>query len=65
METVAMEEAVQVALNLTNQDETLVVVTADHSHVFMMGGYPSRGNSILGNVSVRLSVYGNTRAPAC
>ncbi|OWF46723.1 alkaline phosphatase, tissue-nonspecific isozyme-like [Mizuhopecten yessoensis] len=67
-ETVAFEEAVQMALNLTNDEETLVVVTADHSHVFMAGGYPSRGNSILGLVNDEMGddtmpytslVYGN------
>ncbi|KAK3103756.1 hypothetical protein FSP39_021671 [Pinctada imbricata] len=47
-ETVALDEAVTSAASLTNQDDTLIVVTADHSHVFMMAGYPSRGNNILG-----------------
>ncbi|XP_069106554.1 alkaline phosphatase, tissue-nonspecific isozyme-like [Argopecten irradians] len=67
-ETFAFEEAIQMALNLTNEEETLLVVTADHSHVFMMAGYPSRGNSILGLVDDDVSddgmpyttlVYGN------
>jgi len=45
-----MDDAVQKALSLTNTDDTLIVVTADHSHVFSMGGYPSRGNPIMGIV---------------
>ena len=26
------------------EDETLITVTADHSHVFTIGAYPKRGN---------------------
>ena len=29
-------------------DETLITVTADHSHVFTIGGYPKRGNPVFG-----------------
>lgn len=47
-ETVMFDKAVQVAKEITNDDDTLLVVTADHSHAFMMAGYPSRGNDILG-----------------
>ncbi|XP_050718083.1 alkaline phosphatase-like isoform X2 [Eriocheir sinensis] len=47
-ETVAMEDAVTAALKEVDLDETLVVVTADHSHVMTMNGYPDRGNDILG-----------------
>jgi len=45
----ALNEAVQVAKDKSG-DDTLILVTADHSHVFTMAGYPVRGNPILGLV---------------
>ena len=50
LETQALARAVETALKKVNLDDTLVMVTADHSHVFTMGGYPTRGNPILGLV---------------
>ncbi|MBX7173221.1 MAG: alkaline phosphatase [Pyrinomonadaceae bacterium] len=47
-ETIELSNAVRTALSKVNLDETLIVVTADHSHTFNMGGYPIRGNNILG-----------------
>ncbi|XP_013407398.1 alkaline phosphatase [Lingula anatina] len=47
-DTIAMDKAVTKALELTDTEDTLIVVTADHSHVFTIGGYASRGNNILG-----------------
>ncbi|MFN2501979.1 MAG: alkaline phosphatase, partial [Pyrinomonadaceae bacterium] len=38
------------ALAKVNLDETLIIVTADHSHTFFIQGYPARGNNILGLV---------------
>lgn len=49
-EGVAFAEAVQAALDNTDSRDTLILVTADHSHVMTMGGYPVRGNPILGLV---------------
>lgn len=31
-ETLALEKAVEVAMSLTKREETLTIVTADHSH---------------------------------
>ncbi|PID62770.1 MAG: alkaline phosphatase [Gammaproteobacteria bacterium] len=49
-ETVEMAKAVQAAYEATNPEETLILVTADHGHVFSIAGYPKRGNPILGKV---------------
>ena len=49
-ETTAMARAVQVAADMTSADDTLIVITADHSHTLNFVGYPTRGNPILGKV---------------
>lgn len=33
---------------MTNRQETLIVVTADHSHTMTINGYSHRGNNLLG-----------------
>ena len=49
-DTIEFAKAVQAAVDNTNPEETLILVTADHSHVFTIAGYPKRGNPILGKV---------------
>lgn len=49
-DAIEFAKAVQVAVDATNQEDTLIIVTADHSHVFTIAGYPKRGNPILGKV---------------
>ena len=49
-DTVAFADAVEMAVNTTDPEKTLILVTADHSHVFTIAGYPARGNPILGLV---------------
>jgi alkaline phosphatase len=46
----AFDAAVKAALDGTSRDDTLVIVTADHSHVMTMSGYSRRASPILGVV---------------
>lgn len=48
LDTVELSDAVRTALSKVNLDETLIIVTADHSHTMFIQGYPMRGNNILG-----------------
>ncbi|KAK4307956.1 hypothetical protein Pmani_020316 [Petrolisthes manimaculis] len=47
-EVVQLDEAVSMALTTLNLEDTLILVTADHSHTLTLNGYPPRGNDIFG-----------------
>ncbi|NWQ95721.1 PPBI phosphatase, partial [Burhinus bistriatus] len=47
-EAVEFDRAIEQAGTLTDEAQTLTVITADHSHVFSFGGYTLRGSSIFG-----------------
>ena len=49
-DTIALSDAVRRAMLMTSEADTLIIVTADHSHTLSMAGYPHRGNPILGLV---------------
>ncbi len=49
-DTIALSDAVRAAVEKVDLDDTLIVVTADHSHTLTISGYPKRGNPILGKV---------------
>ncbi|MGW8127775.1 MAG: alkaline phosphatase [Stenotrophomonas sp.] len=49
-DTIALSDAVRAAVEATSAEDTLIIVTADHSHTLNFVGYPARGNPILGKV---------------
>ena len=50
-ELLAMDEAVQAVLDLTDPDDTLIIVTADHAHTMSISGYSDRAANITGVVT--------------
>ncbi len=49
-DTIEFANAIQSVVDSVDMRETLIIVTADHGHVFTIAGYPKRGNPILGKV---------------
>ena len=59
IDTIELSNAVRRAMALTSEQDTLIIVTADHSHTFTIAGYPHRGNDILGVVKEVPGTDGN------
>ncbi|XP_022257788.1 alkaline phosphatase-like isoform X3 [Limulus polyphemus] len=67
-EVVSFDKAIKLALEMTNREDTLLLVTADHSHTMTISGYPLRGNNILGTYvsrdeKVEYTVLGYANGP--
>jgi alkaline phosphatase len=48
LDTIELARAVKAAVQATDSNDTLIIVTADHGHVLTIAGYSERGNPILG-----------------
>nr|AVD96955.1 ALP-6 [Nilaparvata lugens] len=49
-ETIEFDEAIMKAVEMTDEKDTLIVVTADHAHTMSVSGYPVRGSDIFTNL---------------
>ncbi|CAO1408222.1 unnamed protein product [Diamesa hyperborea] len=47
-ETKELSRAIDMARKMTDESDTLIVLTSDHSHAFTYSGYPNRGSDIFG-----------------
>lgn len=47
-ETAEYARAIEMARTMTSEEDTLIIVSSDHSHVFTYNGYPWRQSDVLG-----------------
>lgn len=52
-EVISLDDAVAKGVELLDEKDSLVVVTADHSHPLTITGFSSRGSNILGKLIKR------------
>jgi len=52
VETVRFSDAVNATLRMIDPNDTLVIVTSDHTQSMSFNGYSPRGSSILGKINV-------------
>ena len=64
LDAIEFSKAIKRAYEMTDPKDTLIIVTADHSHVFTIAGYPHRGNDILGLVKEVPALDGQPTAPS-
>ncbi|KAL5277614.1 hypothetical protein ACFFRR_002690 [Megaselia abdita] len=50
-ETAELSKAVELAKEMTNQEDTLIVVSSDHSHTMSFAGYDNRHGDIFGDTN--------------
>ena len=48
-ETLEMNKAVNKMVDMTSEEDTLIIVTADHAHTFTIGNGPTIGEDLFGN----------------
>ena len=55
-ETVSFDKAIKLALSMVDVKDTLVIVTADHTHGFSIAGHAYRGSEITGTNNTSTSI---------